>query len=307
MSNIAIIVIAFISTTVLLPFPVVAQSKSVQQTIDSGYAEVNKTKLYYEIAGNGEPLVLIHGSFGDRRFWGLQFMELSKKYRVLRYEVRGYGRSALPDPKEAYRDCDDLKALLDFLKIKKAHICGLSLGSIIAIDFVLVYPNRCNSLIPIGPRVAGDATDEYKNKNSDSVRAIIAEVTAIAKTKGAREATDYLWMGDHAMGNTVVTTRTRHALLRMGYDYSWWRYLHTSKREQAFPMAIKKLNEIEIPTLVVTAEYDLELCKEIASMITKEIPGAKLVSIKGAGHMMNMDKPAEFNKIISKFIDQIKK
>jgi 3-oxoadipate enol-lactonase len=285
---------------------VTAQSKTVPKTIDSGYAEVNKTKLYYEITGKGEPLVLIHGSFGDRRFWGLQFMELSKKYKVLRYEVRGYGRSALPDPEEAYRDCDDLNALMDFLKITKAHICGLSLGSIIAIDFALAYPDKCRSLIPVGPRVAGDATDEYKNKNSDSVRAIIAKTTEIVRTKGAKEATNYLWTGDHAMGKTVVTTRTRHALLRMGYDYSWWRYLHTSKREQAFPMAIKKLHEIKIPTLVVTAEYDLELCKEVASMMAKEIPGAKLVSIKGAGHIMNMDKPAEFNKIISGFIDAIK-
>jgi pimeloyl-ACP methyl ester carboxylesterase len=85
-------------------------------------------------------LCYIHGSFGDRRFWNLQFVELSKKYKVLRYDVRGYGRSALPDTAEAYRDCDDLNALMDFLKITKAHICGLSLGSIIALDFALAYP-----------------------------------------------------------------------------------------------------------------------------------------------------------------------
>ena len=71
-------------------------------------------------------------------------------------------------------------------------------------------------------------------------------------------------------------------------------------------MAIKKLNEIKIPTLIVTAEYDLALCKDIAAIMAKEIPGAKLISIKGAGHIMNMDQPEEFNKIISKFIDGIK-
>jgi pimeloyl-ACP methyl ester carboxylesterase len=71
-------------------------------------------------------------------------------------------------------------------------------------------------------------------------------------------------------------------------------------------MAIKKLNEIKIPTLVVTAEYDLGLCKEIAGIMAKEIPGAKLISIKAAGHIMNMDKPKEFNKMISGFIDKVK-
>ena len=71
-------------------------------------------------------------------------------------------------------------------------------------------------------------------------------------------------------------------------------------------MAIKKINEIKIPTLVVTAEYDLVLCQAIADIIAKEIPDAELISLKDAGHMMNMDRPREFNKIIFKFIKQLK-
>jgi pimeloyl-ACP methyl ester carboxylesterase len=274
--------------------------------IKYGYAEVNGTKLYYEIAGKGEPLVLIHGSFGDRRFWEFQFIELSKKYKVLRYDIRGYGKSALPDSNQLYRDTEDLKALMDFLGINKANICGLSLGSFIAIDFALAFPEKCISLIPVGPRVAGDGTDEYKTPSADSVRKIIAKTTDLAKTKDAKEATDYLWTGNHAMGRCVVSPKTREALLKMGYEYTWWRYIYPSKREYLFPMAIKKLNEIKIPTLVVSAEYDLELCKEVAAILVKEVHGAKLISIKGAGHMMNMDKPKEFNKAISEFIDKIK-
>jgi len=307
MRNSAIIMIAFIATGISLPFPLTAQFKSDPKKIDSGYAEVNNTKLYYEIIGKGEPLILIHGSFGDRRFWDLQFTELSKKYKVLRFDLRGFGRSALPKENEIYRDADDLNALIDFLGIKKAHLCGLSFGSFVVFDFALSHPDKCLSLIPIGPRVAGDDLDEYKTPNVDTLRPIIVKVTDIAKTKGAKEATDYLWTGDHAMGKAVATTRTRHALLKMGYEYSWWRYLHGNKREFAFPMAIKKLNEIKTPTLIVTAEYDLALCKDVAAIIAKEIPGAKLVSIKGAGHIMNMDQPKEFNKIISKFIDHIQK
>ncbi len=307
MRNSAIIMIAFFATLASLPFPLAAQSKNNSKTIDSGYAEVNQTKLYYEIAGKGEPLILIHGSFGDRRFWDLQFNELSKKYKVLRYDLRGFGRSALPKENEVYRDSDDLNALIDFLGIKKAHVCGLSFGSFIVIDFALSHPDKCLSLIPIGPRVAGDDLDEYKTPNVDTLRAIISKVTEIVKSKGAKEATDYLWTGDHAMGKAVVITRTRHALLKMGYEYSWWRYLHGNKREYEFPMAIKKLNEIKIPTLIVTAEYDLELCKHVAATMAKEIPGAKLISIKGAGHIMNMDQSKEFNEIISKFIDHIQK
>jgi pimeloyl-ACP methyl ester carboxylesterase len=274
--------------------------------IDSGYAEVNGTKLYYEVAGTGQSLVLIHGSFGDRRHWDFQFKEFSKKYKVLRYDVRGYGKSALPNPDKAYTDSEDLNALMDFLKIRKANICGLSMGSGIAIDFALSYPDKCGSLILIGPRVAGDGSAEYRTANADSVSNWISKVVTIVKNKGAKEGTDSLWTGNNPLSKAVLSSRTREALLKMGYEYSWWRYLYTNKREQVFPMAINKLGEIRIPTLIVTAEYDLALCKNVADIMAKNIPGAKLVSIKGAGHIMNMDKPKEFNKVIFKFFTELK-
>ncbi|HEV8272124.1 MAG TPA: alpha/beta hydrolase, partial [Chitinophagaceae bacterium] len=184
MRNLAIIMIAFIATVVSLPFPLTAQSNNHPRTIDSGYAEVNNTKLYYEIAGKGEPLVLIHGSFGDRRFWDLQFYDLSKKYKIIRYDLRGFGRSALPKEDEVYRDADDLNALMDFFGIKKANVCGLSFGSFVVFDFALSHPDKCLSLISIGARVAGDDLDEYKTRNVDTLRAIISKVTEIVKTKG---------------------------------------------------------------------------------------------------------------------------
>jgi 3-oxoadipate enol-lactonase len=290
--------------TAVSPFSF-AQSKQVFK-IDSGHADINGTKLYYEVSGKGETLVLIHGSFGDRRFWDLQFRALSGKYKVVRYDIRGYGKSALPDSSEVYTDCDDLNALMNFLEIRDAHICGLSLGSIIAIDFALAYREKCRSLILCGPRVAGDATDEYRSANSDSIRHIIAKTTELVRAKGPKEATDYLWKANHAMGKTLISPATRQTMLHMGYEYSWWRYKFSSKRKQAFPMAIKELSRIKIPTLIVTAEYDLALCKEVAQIIQKEIPNSSLISIKGAGHIMNMDKPEEFNKAISTFINRVK-
>ena len=276
------------------------------EKIDSGYAEVNGTKLYYELAGSGETIILIHGSFGDRRFWDLQFQALSNSHRVLRYDVRGFGKSALPKPHDVYKDADDLNALMNFLKINKAHICGLSMGSVILFDFALAYPYKCVSLISCGPRIAGDGLDEYRTPNSDTVKAIIARTVQIVKAKGAKQATDYLWSGDHVMTKGIVSPITRTALLKMGYEYSWWRYLNAGKREFAFPTGIKELNKIKIPTIIITAEFDLELCKDIAVIMKNEMPQARLISIKNAGHIMNMDQPEEFNKIISEFIEKLK-
>ena len=274
--------------------------------IDTGYALVNGTKLYYEINGAGETLILIHGNFGDRRYWDLQFHELSKKYKVLRYDYRGYGRSALPKADEAYKDCDDLKALMEFFGIKKAHLCGLSQGGDIAIDFALAYPDMAISLIPIGPQVMGMGEEEYNTSSFDTLRTAALQAFDILKRKGAKEATDFLWTGDNVFAKSIISPVTRKALLEMGYDYSWWRYLNLNKRGYAYPMAIKKLNEIKIPTLIVTAEFDLQVCKELADLMARRIPGAKLVSIKRAGHIMNMDQPKEFNELIIKFLDSIK-
>ena len=122
---------------------------------ENGYAEVNGTKLYYEVGGSGEPIVFVHGNFGDIRHWDFQMEAFPEKFKVLRYDVRGYGNSSVPDTATSYRDCDDLSALMDYLEIEKAHICGLSMGSRIAIDFALAYPDRCLSLIPIGPWPGG--------------------------------------------------------------------------------------------------------------------------------------------------------
>lgn len=293
----------FIAAILFFTLQSSAQSIPVKKTIDSGYAEVNNTRLYYEFAGAGEPIVFIHGSFGDRRHWDYQFKELSKRYKVVRYDLRGFGKSALPREEEVYRDCDDLSALLNYLGIKKAHVCGLSFGSFIVIDFALAYPDRCLSLIPIGPRVTGDDIEEYK-ANSDSLRAVIAKAVDILRSKGRKDATDYLWGGDNALTTSVRSSKTRNALLQMGYEYSWWRHLHPSKREYAFSQATKHLGEIKMPTLIVTSDYDLAICKQVATTLAKEISGAQLISIKGAGHIMNMDKPREFNKTISKFIDR---
>jgi len=273
---------------------------------DSGYANVNGTRLYYEIAGKGVPIVFIHGSFGDRRHWDLQFFEFSKRYRVLRYDLRGFGRSADPDTVTLYRDADDLNALMEDLKIPKANICGLSSGSFVVIDFALSYPKKCISLIPMGPRVAGDEIDEYRTSAADSLRMSVANVLAILKTKGKREAIDSLWLANNVLANSVKSIDTKKRLLQMGYDYSWSRYLYPNKRQYSFSDAIKRLNKIEIPTLIITAEFDVERCKQVAQILADNIPGSKLVSIKDAGHIMNMDKPKKFNNLVSEFIDKIK-
>jgi len=106
-----------------------------------GYAEVPGGRLFFETAGSGEALVLIHGNAGDRRHWDAQ-MELAEQVLVIRYDVRGFGESSLPVEGQPYSNSGDLAALLDHLGIEEAHVAGWSMGSGIAVDFALAFPER---------------------------------------------------------------------------------------------------------------------------------------------------------------------
>src|SRR3712207_1103532 len=104
--------------------------------VESGFAAVNGTRLYYEVAGEGTPVALIHGFTLDTRMWDDQFLPLAAHYRVVRYDARGFGRSDLPTG-EPYSPHDDLRALLEHLGLGPAAITGLSMGGGIAADFAI--------------------------------------------------------------------------------------------------------------------------------------------------------------------------
>src|SRR4026207_822680 len=116
-------------------------------------AEVNGTRLYYEVQGAGRPVVLVHGGVRGGGVWDDQVPVLAKKYRVIRYDVRGFGRSA--EPVGPYLAADDLVALRDHLRIPRATLGGRSLGGRISIDFALLHPERVEALVLLAPGLSG--------------------------------------------------------------------------------------------------------------------------------------------------------
>src|SRR5688572_9532583 len=114
---------------------------------------VGTASLHVEICGQGPALVMIHGGNTDRRMWDDEFASWSKLYQVIRYDVRGFGRSTRPS--ESYRSHEDLLTILDSLHVRKASIVGLSLGGRIALDFALTQPDRVTALVLAGPGMSG--------------------------------------------------------------------------------------------------------------------------------------------------------
>lgn len=126
----------------------------------TGFIEVEGTRLYYEVAGSGRTMILIHGLTLDSRMWDDQFETFAQQYQVIRYDLRGFGKSGLPNS-ESYSYVDDQKALIDHLGVSHAYVIGLSLGGMIAIDFALEHPEATDALIPVDAVLGGFQWQEF--------------------------------------------------------------------------------------------------------------------------------------------------
>lgn len=267
--------------------------------IETGYADVNNTRLYYEIAGSGNAIVLIHGNIGDNRHWGEQFEALAKNHKVIRYDVRGYGKSSLPIEGESYSHHDDLKALLEHLGISKAHVCGLSMGSGIAVDFALAYPEMCESLIPVGPWAFG-----YSSPATVELFELFGKISSVLKESGTKAAVDY-WSDSRYFKSAFKNPKALERFREISYDFSFWNFSNQDPVIFVDPPAAQQLDKLSLPTLIITAEYDLEACKEIADLLEQKNPNAKKIIIADAGHCMNMEKPEEFNNAVLDFLKEL--
>jgi pimeloyl-ACP methyl ester carboxylesterase len=268
-------------------------------TIETGFVEVNDGRLYYEVAGTGDPIVFIHGNGLDHRNWDQQFLPLSTRHRVIRFDVRGYGRSSLPED-NPYTEHDDLKALLQHLEVQRAHVVGLSMGSAIAVDFVLAFPEMSRSLTAAGPWLSG-----YSSDSATEVFGQWREIPAVFAEDGAKAAAEY-WINTPAFRETVRDEAIRRRLIETASEWSFWTFTdRNNPRESLEPPALERLDQINVPTLIITAEYDLQSCKEVADLLEQKVGGARKIILPGTGHVMNMEKPDEFNKVLLDFLDSV--
>jgi pimeloyl-ACP methyl ester carboxylesterase len=265
--------------------------------IEKEFAEVNGTRLYYEVAGMGEPLVLIHGLFLNNKMWDDQFSEFSKQFKVIRYDMRGYGKSSNPKEEEPYSNHEDLKALLDYLNTSKAHILGLSLGGSNAINFTLEYPENVTSLTLADPHLNGF-------NYSKEFLIWITSLFRLARETSLEAALDTFLEGalfNAAMMKPSVAVKMRDLVS----TYSGWKLLNNDPVTETDPPASDRLSEISCPVLVLVGEQDIMDYRSIADKIASEVPNVSKCVIKDVGHMSNMEDPETFNKEVLSFLSSL--
>jgi pimeloyl-ACP methyl ester carboxylesterase len=246
--------------------------------------------LYCEVAGEGHPIVLIHGGQLDRRMWDDQFTLLATMHRVIRYDIRGFGKSAAPT--EPYGDVDDLLHLLDAFGIEKAHLVGLSLGGAIATDFTIAHPDRVTSLTAVAPGLSGfTGWTPETNARFQAVGRSARDDTS--------EATAELWLTDPLMAPAMEQPRLAARLRELSRDNARCWLKNPLLLRPLEPPAIGRLQEITVPTTLIVGSRDTREIQEIVGLMKAGIPHARSHVIDRAGHMVNMEKPVEFNAILS--------
>jgi 3-oxoadipate enol-lactonase len=261
------------------------------QSTAVGFAEVNGTKLYYEQMGKGRTIVLVHGGLVDSRLWDDQFKEFAKRYRVIRYDLRGFGKSAAT--LGSFSPIEDLHALLAFLKVEHATVVGVSLGGMIATDFALEYPETVEALVLVGSGLRGDKRPQDK------------QMAAIYQTAGRDGAETYVekMMATPLLAGVRNNLSVRSRMKQMMLDnYKALRSLGPNITKFPELPTIDRLESVRARTLVIVGSEDHPDLRAIADILQSKIPGAQKVVIKGASHHPNIEQPKEFNRIVLSFL-----
>jgi 3-oxoadipate enol-lactonase len=263
--------------------------------VKSSYAPAEGTSLYYEEAGAGSPVVLLHPGQGGCILWDRQFASFAREYRVVRYDARGFGRSERPDA--PFSPYEDLRAVLDALDIRQAALVGLSLGGLTAIDFAIAYPQRLRALVLVNSGLSG-----YQYTHLGDYIARLRAASARQDMDGWIEVQLEMWFDGPARKPEEVDRAAREEVKRILVEQVTRNVKRGHGPQQQDLGAMDRLSEIRAPTLVVQSGLDAPDIHDIASLLEREISGARRVVIPSAAHLVNVERPDEFAAAVLPFL-----
>lgn len=265
-------------------------------------ADANGITIYYEEAGRGRPLVLAHGFACGAAMWEPQVRAFCDRYRVITYDARGHGASSAPTEPTAYSQpasVEDLYQLLLRLGVRDACLCGLSMGGGIALDFALAHPELLSGLIVADTGASAGDPEDRRRQVERRIVALEAGIEAGAD----HFMTEPIFASRAAMGpeaarhlRSLLTTHRAHGLI------GTLRGLEATRKT---PYQLEAgLRSLALPTLVIVGEHD-RACLEPSRFLAETIPHARLATIRGVGHMSNLEDPTTFNALVGEFLARL--
>lgn len=258
----------------------------------SGMAPVADGELRFEIDGSGPPVVFGHGFSLDARLWEPQLASLAGSRTLVRYDLRGFGRST--PPVAPYNHSQDLLALLDYLGFERAAFVGLSLGGAVALGATLLAPQRVERLVLVDSLLPGFPY-------SEAFRGEHVEICGLAAERDL-DAARQRWLASPFFAPARANPAAAPRLRAMVADYSGWHWTHRDLARSLKPPLAERLPEVTAPTLVIVGELDIDDFQGIARAAAESIPQARLAVVAGAGHLPNLERPEAVDRLLAEFL-----
>lgn len=262
-------------------------------------------KLYYEEAGQGTPILFVHEFMGEYRSWEAQMRHFSRRYRSIAYNARGYPPSDVPEKVEDYgfeHQRAGILAMLDGLKIDKAHIVGLSMGAFATFYFGMKWPERALSLTlaGIGSGSMPEARARFRQESEAAAAKLLAEGWEKSADVRGNSPTRVQLQNKDARGYAEFIALVRqHSAKGSAFTLKGYQALRPSLGEFKEQMAT-----CTVPTLIVGGDED-EPCLDASLMLKRHMPAAGLVLMPQTGHACNLEEPELFNMMCEKFFHQV--
>lgn len=267
--------------------------------IRTGFIETGKLRIFYERQGKGDPVLLLHAGLQDHKMWDVQVKELKNDFDIIRVDLPAHGQSNGFDT--TLFTADALLAVVDKLGVDRISVVGLSLGSSAAVDFVITHPDKVDKLVLVAPGLTGwqkvlqpDSISSATFSELDS--AFINKIDSVTA-----EAFTRAWCDGPFRSPADVNSDVRHYIKSTTYfnltkhdEDSWLKFSNSTGADRAHAITVK--------TLVIYADKDVPFVNTVAEWYRKTIPDATKIEIKNAAHMLNMEQPEEFNRVVSEFL-----
>jgi pimeloyl-ACP methyl ester carboxylesterase len=275
------------------------EADMTQTQAKKGYLALDGGRMYYETAGSGRPVVLAHAGFVDSRMWDDQWTDFAEHFRVVRYDLRGYGRSD-PAPGPISRR-DDLYRLLEHLDLERAVLVGCSLSGETVLDLALEHPERVAALVVVSATPSG-----FEMQGAPPpVLLEMMEAAQAGDVDKASELQNRLWVDGPFRQPEQVDPRVRMKTAEMnqkGLENGTWGAADARPLNPLSPPAAQRLGEIAVPTLIVVGALDHPEILRAADVMAAAIPSAEKAVIEDSAHLPNMEKPEEFNQVVLNFL-----
>jgi 3-oxoadipate enol-lactonase len=261
----------------------------------TGFLDIDGARIYYEELGEGPCVILNHGFALDRRMWDMQFRAFASQFRVVRYDLRGFGKSDLPVG--SYSTVDDLDTIMVRLDIEKACLIGSSLSGSLAIEFALTWPERVTGLVLAGSNLRGYSHSDDYVKEYLSYREIARRDGMVAAQK--------VMLSNLLLRSIAKKPKLFASIEAMLRDYSGFHLLSRDPHRVFYPRAIERLGKIACAVQIIIGQNDIPDLQGVADLLIAEIKHARSAVIPKVGHIVNMEAPEQFNRIVLDFLSSL--